>query len=84
MDGHHPSIEAGTADRMGATYDGKGVNFALYSKNAARVELSLFSDDGKTELQRITLPKKNRRCLARLCAGAEARAGLWLPRRRAV
>ncbi len=58
MDGNSPSIETGTADRMGATHDGNGVNFAIYSKNAARVDLSLFSDDGKTELQRITLPAK--------------------------
>lgn len=58
MDSKEPIIEAGTADLMGATYDGKGVNFAIYSKNAARVDLALFSNDGKTEIARITLPKK--------------------------
>lgn len=58
MDRDTLSIETGTPDTLGATFDGRGVNFALYSKHAARVELCLFSDDGKTELQRITLPEK--------------------------
>ena len=31
---------------LGATYDGAGTNFALYSGNADRVELCLFDDDG--------------------------------------
>lgn len=43
---------------MGATCDGQGVNFALYSRHATKVELCLFSDDGKTELARIALPGK--------------------------
>lgn len=58
MDRDTLSIETGTSDTLGATFDGRGVNFALYSKHAARVELCLFSDDGKTELQRVTLPEK--------------------------
>ena len=31
---------------LGATWDGKGTNFALYSENATRVELCLFDDQG--------------------------------------
>jgi isoamylase len=31
---------------QGATWDGKGVNFSLFSENAERVELCLFDDDG--------------------------------------
>jgi len=58
MDRDALSIETGTADTLGATFDGKGVNFALYSKHAARVEICLFSEDGKTELHRVTLPQK--------------------------
>ncbi len=46
------------ADQLGARYDGKGVNFALFSAHAEKVELCLFSDDGKTELKRIELPAK--------------------------
>jgi glycogen operon protein len=32
---------------LGATYDGSGTNFALFSGAAERVELCLFDDDGK-------------------------------------
>jgi isoamylase len=32
---------------LGATYDGAGTNFAIYSGVAERVELCLFDDDGK-------------------------------------
>jgi isoamylase len=40
---------------LGASYDGGGVNFALFSEIAERVELCLFDDDG-TET-RIDLPE---------------------------
>jgi isoamylase len=40
---------------MGATYDGAGTNFAVFSEVAERIELCLFDDDG-TEA-RITLPE---------------------------
>ena len=40
---------------LGATLDKKGVNFALFSKHATRVELCLFDHEGKNE-QRIELP----------------------------
>jgi glycogen operon protein len=39
----------------GATWDGKGVNFALFSANATRVEVCLFENDRETE--RIELPE---------------------------
>ncbi|HET6519229.1 MAG TPA: glycogen debranching protein GlgX [Geminicoccaceae bacterium] len=42
---------------LGATWDGSGVNFALFSANATRVELSLFDRDGRRELERVTLPE---------------------------
>ncbi len=41
----------------GATWNGLGVNFALFSANATKVELCLFDDDGTTELERIELPE---------------------------
>ncbi len=41
----------------GATWDGKGTNFALFSANATKVEVCLFDSQGKTELERITLPE---------------------------
>ena len=34
---------------MGATYDGTGTNFALFSEVAERVELCLFDADGTEE-----------------------------------
>ena len=34
---------------LGATWDGEGTNFSLFSEHAARVELCLFDDDGKEE-----------------------------------
>jgi glycogen operon protein len=43
---------------LGATWDGAGVNFAIFSENATRVELCLFnSAEDKTENQRIELPE---------------------------
>ena len=41
---------------LGATYDGKGVNFALFSSSATKVELCLFDKSGKQE-ERIVLPE---------------------------
>jgi isoamylase len=40
---------------QGATWDGEGVNFALFSEHAEGVELCLFDDRGRRELQRIPL-----------------------------
>ena len=43
---------------LGATWDGLGVNFAIFSENATRVELCLFdSADAVAESQRIDLPE---------------------------
>ena len=45
----------GTAQPYGAHWDGCGVNFALFSSHAEKVELCLFDDKGKVELERIEL-----------------------------
>ncbi|UUR96052.1 glycogen debranching protein GlgX [Mycolicibacterium smegmatis] len=52
-------IWRGKAYPLGATYDGSGTNFALFSEVAERVELCLFDDDGDGGLRetRITLPE---------------------------
>jgi isoamylase len=42
---------------LGATWDGLGVNFALFSAHATRVELCLFDEQGETEIERIELPE---------------------------
>ncbi|MDT8319417.1 MAG: glycogen debranching protein GlgX [Xanthomonadales bacterium] len=43
---------------LGATWNGNGVNFALFSEHAERVELCLCSDDGQRELARIELTER--------------------------
>ncbi|MGY1670020.1 glycogen debranching protein GlgX [Geodermatophilus sp. SYSU D00710] len=45
----------GTAYPLGATFDGTGTNFAIFSEVAEKVELCLFDDDG-TET-RVRLPE---------------------------
>ncbi|WP_263265089.1 glycogen debranching protein GlgX [Pseudomonas sp. RIT-PI-S] len=42
---------------LGATWDGLGVNFALFSANATKVELCLFDPSGEHEVARIELPE---------------------------
>jgi glycogen operon protein len=39
----------------GATWDGEGVNFALFTEHADKVELCLFDVGGRREVQRIAL-----------------------------
>jgi isoamylase len=50
-------LREGSPNPRGATWDGNGVNFALFSAHATKVELCLFDDTGKEELQRIELPE---------------------------
>jgi isoamylase len=50
-------VREGQPFPLGATWDGLGVNFALFSANAQRVELCVFDGDGKRELERIELPE---------------------------
>ena len=48
-------IWPGTAYPLGATYDGSGVNFALFSEIAEEVELCLIDDEGAET--RIEMPE---------------------------
>ena len=50
-------ITEGLPHPLGATWDGLGVNFALFSAHAAKVELCLFDANGVRELERIELPE---------------------------
>ncbi len=50
-------VHAGNPAPLGATWDGRGTNFALFSAHAAKVELCLFDERGQTELQRIVMPE---------------------------
>ena len=73
----------GASYPLGATWDGAGVNFALFSGNATGVELCLFDGaDGNTEVDRAD--RADLPGLACLPAGAAARPALRLSRARAV
>ncbi|CAO3432868.1 Limit dextrin alpha-1,6-maltotetraose-hydrolase (EC 3.2.1.196) [Azospirillum doebereinerae] len=50
-------VREGQPYPLGATWDGLGVNFALFSANATKVELCLFDPEGRRELERIVLPE---------------------------
>ena len=51
-------ILAGQAYPLGATFDGDGVNFAVFSEHATRVTLCLFDDAG-IETQVFVLPERD-------------------------
>ncbi|MCK8783021.1 glycogen debranching protein GlgX [Roseomonas sp. NAR14] len=50
-------VREGLPFPLGATWDGLGVNFALFSASATKVELCLFDETGEQELERIELPE---------------------------
>jgi isoamylase len=54
--GRAPGIDQGEPAPLGASWDGKGVNFALFSAHAEKVELCLFDARGRRELHRLALP----------------------------
>ncbi len=43
---------------LGAEYTGSGTHFAVFSAHAEQIELCLFSPDGKKEVARMPLPKR--------------------------
>ncbi len=51
------AVKEGLPHPRGATWDGKGVNFALFSSAATKVEVCLFDSSGKSEKERIELPE---------------------------
>ena len=53
-----PIVWPGRPYPLGSTWDGEGVNFALYSEHAEKVELCLFDISGKRETFRIRLPEQ--------------------------
>ena len=50
-------VSEGSPFPRGATWDGKGVNFSLFSAHATKVEVCLFDAAGERELKRIELPE---------------------------
>ncbi|WP_322104628.1 glycogen debranching protein GlgX [Paraburkholderia sp. J41] len=47
----------GSPGPLGATWDGLGTNFAVFSANASRIELCLFDPTGRKERVRYALPE---------------------------
>jgi isoamylase len=54
-----PRLRSGRAYPLGATWDGRGVNFAVYSSVAQQIELSLFDPDTGAE-KRLPLAHRQR------------------------
>jgi len=51
-------LSEGSPVRLGASWDGRGTNFAIFSANAEKVELCLFDGHGRREIERVTLPER--------------------------
>jgi glycogen operon protein len=74
MNGPCPRVWLGRCYPLGATWDGEGVNFALFSEHAEKVELCLFDSRGRREVQRVELPEQTDRVWH--CYLPDARPGL--------
>src|SRR6266436_2008064 len=59
---------------LGATWDGEGVNFALFSERAERVELCLLDQAGRREVHRVSVREQTDQVWH--CYVPEARPGL--------
>jgi len=68
------AVWPGRSYPRGATWDGEGVNFALFSENAEKVELAIFDETGRRELQRVAL--RERTDYVWHCYLPEARPGM--------
>lgn len=55
----HPSLESGSPQPLGASWTGRGTNFAVFSQHATRIELCLFDPAGKLETARLELPARS-------------------------
>ena len=53
-----PALDPGRPWPMGASIDGAGVNFAVFSANATQLELCVFDNAGEAELARWPLPAR--------------------------
>jgi len=50
-------LNEGQPHPRGATWDGHGTNFAVFSEHATKVEVCLFDEKGEEEIERIELPE---------------------------
>ncbi len=51
------AMREGLPHPRGASWDGEGTNFAIFSAHATKVEVCIFDEDGEKELERIELPE---------------------------
>jgi glycogen operon protein len=58
MPNQQPIVWPGRPYPLGATWDGEGVNFALYSEHGEKVELCLYDNSGRRETLRVSLPEQ--------------------------
>jgi isoamylase len=57
MLGSTSRLTPGAPYPLGATWDGLGTNFAVFSAHAERLELCLFDPSGRQEIERLALPE---------------------------
>ena len=57
MAGYPDRLAAGSPYPLGATWDGLGTNFAVFSAHAERVDLCLFDPSGKRQIAVFPLPE---------------------------
>ena len=69
-----PIVWPGRPYPLGATWDGEGVNFAIFSEHAEAIELCLFDQAGRRELQRVRIKEQTDQVWH--CYLPEARPGL--------
>ncbi|GAC1676142.1 MAG: glycogen debranching protein GlgX [Terriglobales bacterium] len=68
-----PIVWPGKPYPLGATWDGEGVNFAIFSEHAEGIELCLFDKTGRRELQRVEVREQTDQVFH--CYLPEARPG---------
>jgi glycogen operon protein len=51
------ALDTGRPYPLGASWDGLGVNFAVFSAHAEKIELCLFDTNGRREVARLPLPE---------------------------
>jgi glycogen operon protein len=52
-------LETGLPYPLGATWDGMGVNFAVFSVHASRLQLCLFDTAGRRQVSRLDFPEQD-------------------------
>ncbi len=63
---------SGKSYPLGSLYDGAGVNFALFSAHAAKVELCIFNESGSEEIERYEINKSENNIWHIYLEGAKA------------